>query len=101
MGLYATASAGGYQIFARTPLPIWEIGRNDPPFRENACLLRPGDRLRLIPIDLEEYEAINAHLTEGTYVFNIIPYQRFSVAAYHSWLDKLEPKQGLRPPRGG
>lgn len=89
-GFYATASAGGYQIFARTPLPIWDITRQYPPFRENACLVRPGDRLKLIPIDLEEYKMIETSLAAGSYVFNIACYQKFSVGLYTEWLKSLQ-----------
>jgi len=98
MGLYAAPSAGGYQLFGRTPWPAWDIERRYPPFHENACLFRPGDRLRIVPISLEEYAMIEARLAEGSYVFNIVSYQKFSVGDYKKWLTTIDVGQRLRTP---
>ncbi|MGI8891150.1 MAG: 5-oxoprolinase subunit PxpB [Chthoniobacterales bacterium] len=49
-GIYPLPSPGGWNIVGRTPLRIFD------PARENPATLRPGDRLRFIPIDREEFE---------------------------------------------
>ena len=36
-------------------------------------------------IGREEFEAIEAEVREGRYVYNIIGYQKFSVAAHEAW----------------
>lgn len=49
-GIYPQASPGGWQLIGRTPLRLFDPCR-DPP-----CLLSPGDRLRFVAIDHEEFE---------------------------------------------
>lgn len=43
-GVYPLESPGGWQIIGRTPLALFDAGR-DPP-----ALLRPGDRVRFVPL---------------------------------------------------
>ena len=45
---------GGYQIFARTPMPIWDREQRLAAFKEHPALFRAGDRVSFVPIDREE-----------------------------------------------
>jgi len=51
-GIYPITSPGGWQIIGRTPLSLFA------PHRENPFLYQAGDRIRFIPISLEEYTDI-------------------------------------------
>lgn len=48
-GIYPQTGPGGWQLIGRTPLRLFDPGR-DPP-----CLLAPGDRLRFVPISPAEF----------------------------------------------
>jgi len=83
--IYSVESPGGYQIFARTPVPIWSAegklrGVDDPMVR-----LRPGDRVRFLPIDRKEYDWIDASVQAGAYTGSVIDYQTFSAEKYRAW----------------
>ena len=54
-GVYPQAAPGGWHIIGRTPLSLFDAGR-DP-----VCLLRAGDSLRFVPIDAPAF----ARLAEG------------------------------------
>jgi KipI family sensor histidine kinase inhibitor len=89
-GIYPVTSPGGYQIFGRTPVPIWDRERRIPEFGGELCLFRPGDRLKFVPCSREEYLEAERKLAEGTYRYNIVEYQRFSVANYKRWVASLD-----------
>jgi urea carboxylase len=88
--IYSMEAPGGYQIFARTPAPIWSEGRPSRRFSEEVVLLRPGDRVRFVPIEVDEYREIEARVTAGRYLDQIVDYQTFSVAKYKAWAAKLD-----------
>ena len=48
-GVYPEPSPGGWNIIGRTPLKLFD--------EEKLSLLRPGDTLRFLPVDLAAYEA--------------------------------------------
>jgi inhibitor of KinA len=50
--IYSVESPGGYWLLGRTPAPLYD------PRAEEPTLLRPGDRVRMRPVDRAEYEAI-------------------------------------------
>jgi KipI family sensor histidine kinase inhibitor len=50
-GVYPMETPGGWQIIGRTPLTVFDPGRDEP------FLLRTGDTVRFVPIDRDEYEA--------------------------------------------
>jgi len=52
--IYVTASPGGWHIIGTTPLQLFDH-RQDPP-----TLLAPGDDLRFVPIDADEFDRIRA-----------------------------------------
>ena len=45
--IYPVATPGGYQIFARTPVPIWDTEKRFPVFHDSIVLFRAGDRVKL------------------------------------------------------
>lgn len=88
--IYSVESPGGYQIFGRTPVPIWSQGRKSSRFEGELVLLRAGDRVRFVPIDVAEYQDIERRLAADAYVDPIIDYQTFSVARYRQWAGQLD-----------
>jgi len=50
-GIYPIATPGGWRLIGRTPLRLFD------PTREPPVLLRPGDKLRFVPISEEEFRA--------------------------------------------
>lgn len=91
VGIYPEDLPGGIQVFARIPVPIWDPAQRFDVFRDSICLLRPGDRIKFLPCSLEEFEAAERKIEDGSYVFNVIEYQKFSVPSYRAWLDDLDP----------
>ena len=91
--IYTIPAPGGYRIFGRTPVPVWDPRRRLPAFRNSIVLLNPADRVRFVPIEQEEYQAIERQVEEGTYVHNSIDYQTFSVKGYYSWLSAIDSSQ--------
>lgn len=89
--IYPELLPGGYQIFARTPVPIWDPQQRFPVFKDSICLFRPGDRVKFVPCTVEEFNEVEARVTDGSYEFNVVEYQKFSVAQYKSWIAKLDP----------
>lgn len=53
--VYPIETPGGWNLIGRTPLVLFDAHR-DPP-----CLLRPGDRVRFVPIDAPRFESLRAH----------------------------------------
>ena len=84
-GIYPVATPGGYQLFGRIPVPIWDPEKSFEAFQGNIVLFRPGDRIKFIPCTKEEFEAIESRVKNGTYVYNIVDYQNFSVKSYKNW----------------
>lgn len=88
--IYPVATPGGYQIFARTPVPIWDTEGRFPAFDGGICLFRAGDRVRFVPVSVEEFEHVEAQVADASYVYNLVEYQRFSVGNYERWLARLD-----------
>jgi urea carboxylase len=88
--IYPVATPGGYQIFARTPVPIWDTARRFPVFADSIVLFRAGDRVKFVPVTQEEFEFVEAKVKEGTYIYNVVEYQKFSVRNYKNWIEKLD-----------
>jgi allophanate hydrolase subunit 1 len=82
---------GGYNLIGRTPVPMWEAAQRLPVFRDSVVLLRAADRVKFVPVDLEEYRYVEARVAEGRYEFNATGYQRFSVGAYRDWAARQDP----------
>ena len=52
-GIYPMASPGGWQIIGRTPLKLFDAGREEP------TLLKTGDRVQFYSISKNEFELLN------------------------------------------
>ncbi len=52
-GIYPIESPGGWRLIGRTPLRLFN------PSREPPTLLQPGDRVKFVPIDDEEFSKIH------------------------------------------
>ena len=59
--IYSVESPGGYWLLGRTPVRLYDPEAPEP------TLLRPGDRVRMRPIDRAEYDAIAARVAARTY----------------------------------
>jgi KipI family sensor histidine kinase inhibitor len=59
--IYSVESPGGYWLLGRTPVRLYDPEAAEP------TLLRPGDRVRMRPVDRAEYEAIAARVAARTY----------------------------------
>lgn len=88
--IYPVATPGGYQIFARTPVPIWDGSGRYPGFGGELCLFKPGDRIRFVPVEIDEYEAIERQVAENSYVPTMVDYQKFVVADYQAWTAQVQ-----------
>lgn len=89
--IYPVDGPGGYQIFARTPVPIWDMRKRLKQFEEAPYLLRPTDRLKFVHCSLEEFAEIERQVEEGTYEMNVVGYQKISVQRYKAWVATLDP----------
>jgi urea carboxylase len=88
--IYPVATPGGYQIFARTPVPIWDPTGRRPAFEGSLCLFRPGDRIKFVPVTREEYDAAEVAVKEERYEYTVVEYQKFVVRNYNDWMAKVE-----------
>ena len=88
--IYPVDGPGGYQIFARTPVPIWDAENRLPEFANQRWLLQPTDRLKFVQCSVEEFEAIERKVDEGTYQINITGYSKVSLNSYKAWVDTLD-----------
>jgi allophanate hydrolase subunit 1 len=88
--IYPVDGPGGYQIFARTPVPIWDMQQKLAPFKEAPYLLRPTDRMKFIHVNREEFDAIERQCAEGSYQMNVVGYQKISLQSYRAWVATLD-----------
>ena len=88
--IYPDRLPGGYQIFGIIPVPIWDTKKSFPVFENNICLFQPGDRVKFIPTTYEEFDHVYNKVENGTYDYNIIEYQKFSVKNYKKWLSTID-----------
>ena len=60
----------------------------------SGCKTFPGSETRsfvkFIPSTYEEFEHVSNKVIEGTYDYNIIEYQKFSVKNYKNWLNTID-----------
>ncbi len=93
--IYPAATPGGYQIFGRTPVPIWDTQSRYDVFGGEVVLFRAGDRNRYVPVDLDQFKEVEARISEGTYVYNVAEYQKFSLRQYKSWVSTIDATERL------
>ena len=65
--IYSIESPGGYQMYGRTPLLIYDLERTNPVFEKEIVLFRPGDRILFEPITHDEYLAIEKNFSSYKY----------------------------------
>ncbi len=88
--IYPDRLPGGYQIFGIIPVPIWDTKKSFPVFENNICLFQPGDRVKFVPTTYEEFDHVSNKIKDGTYNYNIVEYQKFSVRNYKNWLKTID-----------
>lgn len=66
-GVYPMASPGGWRLIGRTPIPLYD------PTRAEAILCRAGDRVRFVPIDPAQYDALAAQVARGEWQPTCLP----------------------------
>ena len=59
--IYSVESPGGFWILGQTPLALYDPQAAEP------ILLRPGDRLRFVPVAAESFQAMRRAVVAGTY----------------------------------
>lgn len=64
-GIYPVASPGGWQLIGRTPLKLYDAGREKP------VLLEAGQYIKFRSVSREEYERIEKELSDNTYQYVI------------------------------
>lgn len=60
-GIYPVESPGGWRIIGRTPISLFDPGR-EPPVE-----LEPGDYLRFVSVDESEYADVQSRMQAGSY----------------------------------
>ncbi len=60
-GIYPVESPGGWQLIGRTPIQLFDPGR-DPP-----VLMEAGDYVRFVPITEDVYDTIRREVQTGSY----------------------------------
>lgn len=63
-GIYSIESPGGWQLIGRTPLKLFDPGKNPP------ILLDAGLWIRFVPISSKEYKDIAQRVASGNYVLS-------------------------------
>ena len=88
--IYPDRLPGGYQIFGIIPVPIWDTRKSFSVFENNICLFQPGDRVKFVPTSYEEFDHVSNKIKDGSYDYNIVEYQKFSVKNYKNWLKNID-----------
>lgn len=65
-GIYPLDSPGGWNLIGKTPLKVYDAGRETP------ILYRAGDKIRFRRIDEAEYERIARAVSDGTWQYEIL-----------------------------
>jgi inhibitor of KinA len=60
-GVYPVESPGGWQLIGRTPVPLFDPSRVPP------VVVEAGDWIRFVPIEPQEYSAIERAIQAGTW----------------------------------
>jgi KipI family sensor histidine kinase inhibitor len=61
--VYTLQSPGGWHILGRTPVPLWNRRRSPP------SLLAPGDKVRFVPVAMDEYDRVARQAEAGEFTF--------------------------------
>jgi len=79
--IYSVRGAGGYQMFGITPAPIYDPTQSLPDFTDFMVFFRPGDIVKLTPIDRDEYDTRLAEVEAGTFRIRQAPVE-FALAPF-------------------
>ncbi len=60
-GIYPQKSAGGWNIIGKTPISFFDVGK------ENPCFAKAGDKVKFVPISVDEYQQIEKQINIGFY----------------------------------
>ena len=60
-GIYPKESPGGWNILGNSPLNFFDVDKFPP------CFAVAGDKVKFVPVDKNEYEAIKKEVEEGVY----------------------------------
>jgi Allophanate hydrolase subunit 1 len=80
VAIYPVESPGGYQLFGRT-VPVYDVLARHDVFRDDPILIRPGDRVRFLPVSEDQLLAVRRDVLENRYEY-MIEEDPFSVADY-------------------
>jgi KipI family sensor histidine kinase inhibitor len=69
--IYPVVSPGGYQMMGLTPAPIYDRFQSLEAFESSPVLLKIGDRLKFVAVDMDEFDYIRQQVWECTYRFRI------------------------------
>lgn len=69
--IYPVVSPGGYQMMGLTPVPIYDRFQSLSIFEKSPVLLRIGDRIKFISVDVEEFDFIRQKVWECSYEYKI------------------------------
>ena len=64
--IYAVRGAGGYQMMGITPIPIFDVDEKGAHMNGEMVFFNPGDIVRFVPINQEEYDRYVADAEAGT-----------------------------------
>ena len=60
-GVYPSNSAGGWNIIGKTPINFFDVKKANP------CFSKAGDKIKFIPVSLEEYHQIETEILKNTF----------------------------------
>ena len=69
--IYPVVSPGGYQMIGLSPVPVFDRFQSLDVFEKSPVLLRIGDRIRFVPVDMEEFDYIRQQVWECSYRYKI------------------------------
>jgi KipI family sensor histidine kinase inhibitor len=69
--IYPVVSPGGYQMMGLTPVPIYDRFQSLSIFEKSPVLLRIGDRIKFVSVDIEEFDYIRQKVWECSYAYKI------------------------------
>jgi urea carboxylase len=79
--IYPVRGPGGYQMIGMSAVPVYDPEERLPDLRGRYILAEAGDRWKFRPIDMDEYNDIQAEVEARTYRYHIIE-QKFRPSLY-------------------
>lgn len=69
--IYAVRGGGGYQMMGITPAPVWDPAQKLDYFKDSMVFLKPGDIIKMKPINEEAYNKATQEVENGTFTLKI------------------------------